>query len=320
MSTANTIGATGIARRRGIRQTFSAYARLSNLKVYFQWIPALVAWSLVPAPFDLQPGAVASLLLFVLGVIATACSAGTLDDVQGLRDGLDLRTYEADDALRGKPGKPLITGEISEQAAYRFAMVSGAAGFALGCVAILTAPHHSAWLLGCWAVAWFAAEQYSWGAKLSYHGCGELLLAVEAMAVLLMPFVFLTGGVTDTACFQAYLVGTLFAQVTVFSSSQDAEIDREFDRMTIAARLSPRANRRFIAAVFATGWVVTAIGFASGALEPVLLVALLPALALQVRQLVQGVGHGRWLLARYLGWRAFDAGVAALVVVNLLTG
>ena len=90
--------------------------------------------------------------------------------------------------------------------------------------------------------------------------------------------------------------------------------------MTVAARLSPTANRRFIASVFVVGWTVTAIGFATAALEPALLVALLPALALQVGQLVHGLGRGRWLLARYLGWRAFDAGVAALVVVNLLTG
>src|SRR6476661_7530223 len=121
----------------GFRRTFSAYARLSNLKVYFQWISALVAWSLVAKPFDLPADSVLALLVFVLGVIATACAAGTLDDVQGLRDGLDAHTYAADDALRGKPGKPLITGEITERAAYRFAMTLAAIGLGLGWLAIL---------------------------------------------------------------------------------------------------------------------------------------------------------------------------------------
>jgi 1,4-dihydroxy-2-naphthoate octaprenyltransferase len=315
-----TVDAVQPRPRAGLRHTFSAYARLSNLKVYFQYVAALVAWSLVPEPFGLPAQSLLALVLFVLGVVSTACSAGTLDDVQGYRDGLDAYTYANDDALRGKPGKPLLTGEISERSAHRFAMVLGALGLALGCAAILVAPHHPLWLIGLWVVAWYAATQYSYGIKLSYHGAGELLLAVEAVAVLMIPLVFLTGRVTDTACFEAYLLGTLFAQVTIFSSSQDADIDRRFDRMTIAARLSPRANRRFIASVFVTGWTVVAAGFVSGALEPALLVALLPTFVLQGRQLVNGLGRRQWLLARYLGWRAFDAGVVAMILVNLVLG
>src|SRR3712207_9257044 len=58
------------AGRLTLGQTLSAYVRLSNLKVYFQWIPALVALSLVAAPFDLPADAVAGLALFILGVIA----------------------------------------------------------------------------------------------------------------------------------------------------------------------------------------------------------------------------------------------------------
>lgn len=322
MTTASPLHAEPVARRRGLRQTLSAYARLSNLKVYFQWVPAFVALSLVAQPWDLSGTALLAWAMFVVGVIATACSAGTLDDVQGLRDGLDQRTYAdaGGEKLRGVKGKPLVTGEITERAAYRLAMVLGALGLVLGVSAVLIAPHDPLWLAACWAVAWYAATQYSWGIKLSYHAAGELLLALEAVAIMLVPLYFLTGSVSSTGWFEAYLLGTLFAQVTVFSSSQDAEIDREFDRMTIAARLSPENNRRFIAAVFAVGWAVTATGFATGALEPWLLVALLPVWALQTGQLVQGLGRRRWLVARHLGWRAFDAGFLALIAVNLLTG
>jgi 1,4-dihydroxy-2-naphthoate octaprenyltransferase len=262
---------------------------------------------------------VLALVLFVVGVIASACAAGTLDDLQGARDGLDRQTYADDDELRGVVGKPLITGEISEQAAYRFALVSGALGTALGVLAAVVAPHGPWWMVFAWPVAGYLATQYSWGIKLSYHGMGELLLGVEAIAIMLIPLVFLTGSVSDTGLFEALLLGSLFAQVTVFSSSQDAEIDRAFNRMTMAARLSPAANRRFIATVFAAGWAVTAAGFATGALEPWLLLALAPVWALQVAQLRQGLGLRRWLVARHLGWRAFDAGFVALVVVNLLT-
>lgn len=321
MTTANPAHAEPVARPRSIRQTLSAYARLTNLKVYLQWIPALVALSLAN-PFDLPASALLALVLFTLGVIATACSAGTLDDVQGLRDGLDQRTYAdaGGEKLRGLEGKPLVTGEIREQTAYRLALVLAAIGLVLTLAAVIIAPHGTPWLAAVWAIAWYAATQYSWGIKLSYHAAGELLLALEAVTIMLVPLYFLAGGVSSTGWFEAYLLGTLFAQVTVFSSSQDADIDREFDRMTIAARLSPRANRRFIATVFAAGWAVTATGFATGALEPLLLVALVPVWCLQVAQLVQGLGRRRWLVARHLGWRAFNAGFVALVAVNLLTG
>jgi 1,4-dihydroxy-2-naphthoate polyprenyltransferase len=320
MTSANTVHGAAVQRGRSPRETLSAYARLSNLKVYFQWIPALVALSLVADPLDLPAGAIAALVLFVVGVIATACSAGTLDDLQGARDGLDRQTYAGDDELRGVVGKPLITGEISEEAAHRFALVTGAIGLGLGLLAVVVAPEGHWWLLLAWPLAGWLATQYSWGIKLSYHGCGELLLGVEAVAIMLIPLAFLTGGVSDTGLFEALLLGTLFAQVTVFSSSQDAEIDRSFNRMTMAARLSPAANRRFIAAVFAGGWIVTAAGFATGALEPWLALALAPVWAIQVSQLRHGLGRGEWLVARHIGWRAFDAGFVALVLVNLVTG
>ncbi len=318
MSRTTPIEATPTASARGVRQTFSAYARLSNLKVYFQWIPALVAWSLLPAPFDLTTDRLSALLLFVVAVIAIACAAGTLDDLQGLRDGLDLHAYAAESALRKLSSKPLLHGEISTKAAHRFALLIGVLGLGTGVLAVLLAPHHPPWLLAWWLLAAYAATQYSYGLKLSYHGAGELLLGVEAAGVMLGPLIFLTGGVTATGWFEAYLLGTLFAQVTVFSSSNDATVDRSFERMTIAARLSPAANRRFIVAVFAVGWAVTAAGFARGALSPWLAIALTPTWGIQIAQLAQGPGRGRWLLARFLGWRAFDAGVVALVLVNLI--
>jgi 1,4-dihydroxy-2-naphthoate octaprenyltransferase len=309
---------TEIVPGRSLRQTLSAYARLSNLAVYFQWIPALVAWSLSQRPFGLSGDGLLALLVFVLACIAMACSAGTLDDITGLRDGLDQRAYAGDDALRGISGKPLVSGEIRERAARRFAFVVGMGGLMLGVLALLLAPHHPLWLFLLWLVAACASTQYSYGVKLSYHGAGELLLGLEAAAVLAVPLVFIDGGVSRAGWFEAFLVAALFAQVTVFSSSQDADVDRAAGRMTPAARLSPAGNRRFIAAVFLAGWAVTAAGLLSGALDRWLLLACAPMWMLQGAQLVNGLSRERWLLARLLGWRAFDAGVLALVAVNLL--
>jgi 1,4-dihydroxy-2-naphthoate octaprenyltransferase len=305
-------------RRESLLRTISAYARLANLKVYFQWIPALVAWSLVPQPFGPSGSEFAAMALFAAGVIAVACAAGALDDVQGAADGIDQAAYAVEDALRSRAGKPLVQGEIDERAARRFASATAALGLGLGAAAVLTAPHSPWWLVACWLLAGYAATQYSYGVKLSYHGLGELLLALEAVAVFSIPVVFLTGGMSVQACFEAYLLGTLFAQVTLFSSSQDAEVDRAAGRMTLAARLSPRGNRRLVATVFVTGWTVTTVGFATGALSPWLLPALMLMWAIQGMQLVNGLGRRRWLVARFYGWRAFDAGVLALVLVNLL--
>jgi 1,4-dihydroxy-2-naphthoate octaprenyltransferase len=298
--------------------TLSAYARLANLKVYFQWIPALVAWSLVPQPFGLSASELAALTLFAAGVIAVACAAGALDDVQGAADGIDQAAYAAEDALRSRAGKPLVQGEIDEQDARRFAITMAATGLGLGATAVLIAPHSPWWLVMSWLCAGYVATQYSYGLKVSYRGLGELLLALEAVAVFSVPVTFLTGAMSVQACFEAYLLGTLFAQVTLFSSSQDAEVDRAAGRMTMAARLSPGGNRRLIVTVFATGWTVTAVGLVTGVLSLWLVLALMPMWAIQGRQLVNGLGRRRWLLARFYGWRACDAGVLALVLVNLL--
>jgi 1,4-dihydroxy-2-naphthoate octaprenyltransferase len=311
--------ATAIGPPGGLRQRLSVYARLGNLKVYFQWLPVVVAWSLLPEPFGIAPAHALALVLFVLAIVGVAAAAGTLDDVEGVRDGIDQQTY-AENEERAFSSKPLVLGEIDEPGAMRFAIAAGAGGVALGVVAIAIAPHQPAWLFAFWLFVAWVATQYSYGTKLSYHGAGELLLAFEAFSLALIPLVFSEGELRAEGLFQALLLATLFAQVTLFSSSHDAETDRAAGRMTLAARLTPAANRRLIAGEFVIGWAVTAAGFATGALEPWLLVALLPTWAIQVGQLVEGVGRGRWLVARRLGWQAFNTGVAALVVVNLLAG
>lgn len=303
-----------------IFRKLSIYARLGNFKVYFQWIPVLVAWSLAERPFGLDVKQALALLAFIGGTIAMGCSAGTLDDIQGFRDGIDQRTYAGEDSLRPTSGKPLVLGEISEQAAYRFALLMGAVGPLLGVAAVLLTPHRSVGLFLAIVVTAYASTQYSYGVRLSYHGAGELLLGVLATSVFLIPLVLLDGHVPAAGWFEGCLLGALQAQVTIFSSSYDADEDRAAGRMTLAARLTPAANRRFIAAVFAVSWIVTATGLTLGVLDRWLLLAFLPMWACQAVQLRRGLVQKRWLDARHFGWRAFDAGVVALVIVNLLAG
>ena len=40
--------------RRSLRESFSVYARLGNFKVYIQWLPVLIGWSLIADPFGVS--------------------------------------------------------------------------------------------------------------------------------------------------------------------------------------------------------------------------------------------------------------------------
>lgn len=295
-----------------------AYARLSNLSVYFHWIPALVGWSLLVAPFDLSTRALLSLALLVMAIVAMASSGGTLDDVQGIRDGIDQKTYASDDTLRKLKGKPIVRGEISLESAFRFAIVIGAIGLVLGLAAVALSPYGSIPLGLTWILFGLAATQYSYGLKLSYHGFAEALLGIEAAAAAIVPLFLVEGGASLAAWLQCYLVGAWFAQVTVFSSSNDAAIDREANRMTLAARLSPAGNRAYILVVFALTWAAWAAGILSGVFDWPVVLALVPSMAIGLFQLYVGIVRQQWLRARYWGWRAFEIGVVLLVAANLL--
>ena len=88
----------------------------------------------------------------------------------------------------------------------------------------------------------------------------------------------------------------------------------------VAADTDPKEGVPFIVMEYLRGTDADRLIRSTGALEPWLLVALIPTWTIQVAQLVQGLGRERWLLARFLGWRAFDAGIAALVIINLIAG
>jgi len=313
------------ARRRTVAETLSVYARLGNMKVYVQWLPPLVAWSLVADPFGLSLAAVAALVLFMLACLTGAAAGGTLDDLQGFRDGIDQQTYGASAARGGFQAKrdasikPLVTGELTDAEAHRFGVGIAFVSVALGTAAIVIAPESPWWLVPLWAGWVFACSQYGYGLKVSYYGPAELLLAVVITATMVFPVLFLEGELSWTAAFEAYLVGTLLSQVTLFSMIYDREVDAAAGRRTLAVRLSPRAYRIVIVVWVATGWLVAVTGFAVGALDGWLLLAWLPLWAMQVGQLIYGVARGDPLTARLLGWHAFDVAFVTFVLANLLT-
>ena len=312
------------SRRRSFAQTLSVYARLGNMKVYIQWLPPLIAWSLLADPFGLSAAAAAALILFMLACLAGAAAGGTLDDLQGFRDGIDQRTYGASDAVGGFQAKrdasikPLVTGEVTDAEAHRFGIAIGLVSVALGIAAFLIAPESPWWLGPLWVLWVFACSQYGYGLKVSYHGPGELLLGIVIGATVCFPLLFLEGELSWTGAFEAYLIGTLLSQVTLFSMVYDRGVDAAAGRRTLAVRLPPPAYRILLVAWIATGWVVAVTGFAVGALDVWLLLAWLPVWAVQVAQLVYGVKRGDPLTARLLGWHAFDVAFVTFILANLL--
>ena len=130
----------------------------------------------------------------------------------------------------------------------------------------------------------------------------------------------LEGSLSTEAAFVAYLIGTLFSQVTLFSMIYDRDADASAGRLTLAVRFSPIAYRVILGLWIGAGWVVAAVGFSTGALDPWLLAAWLPVWAMQVGQLRYGVFGTDALTARLLGWHAFDVAFVTFITANLILG
>jgi len=310
---------TSLAARRGQLSRLAAYSRLGKLHIVEHWLPAVLAWSLVESGGGTSAAAVATVALFAIGVIGIASAGAAFDDVQGLQDGIDQRTYGRGQAERTAVNKPLISGALTERQGVRFAWLATIAGLTCSIGSIALAPHRPLWLLGAFLVVALSAVQYSWGLKLSYHGLGELVLAAGNAIAFVVPFVFVTGGLSGAAALHVALLMTWMTQVTAYSGAADADIDIENDRLTLMARLRPAGRLRLIAALLAASIALVVGGVLLGLLSPAALVALLPAWALQIRQV--GLGRrGEWLRARSLGWRAYDLAVVALIAIHLLAG
>ena len=312
--------------RRSLRESFSVYARLGNFKVYIQWLPVLIGWSLVADPFGVSFGEAAAVLLLMFAALCGTACGGALDHLQGYRDGIDQQTYGADDVLGGYQTKsdpkikPLVTGEITDPEARRFGIGIGVLSVVSATVAVLLAPAAPLWLIPVWGLWVLISSQYAYGIKISYWGPAELELGVLIGAIVAIPVIMLDGGLTTEVAFISYLIGTLFSQVTLFSMIYDRDADASGGRLTLAVRFSPLKYRVILGVWICTGWGVAAVGFGTGALDPWLLAAWLPVWAMQVAQLRYGVFGTDALTARLLGWHAFDVAFVTFITANLILG
>lgn len=294
---------------------FRALFELGKLRIVELWIGFFVGVTLLDAS-ALHAGRSLALLALILvagiAVIAATCS---LDDIVGVRDGVDQANHR--DSTRWGVNKPILTGELSEGRAFRF--VHGLAVVVAVCLAaigVLAWPLPG-WLLVLIPALMLIAVNYSYGLKLSYHGAGEAVILVGAAGTVLIPPALIQHTLSPQLLVEALLVGFWHAQVVVFSNTQDAAGDRATGRMTMAARTSERGNRRYIVGVFLVSLGLGVGGLIVGALPATYVWALAPIWGLQAWQLWTGVGARQWLRARRIGFAIIRVGVAALVLANL---
>lgn len=318
LSESSAIAATHPSLPRGLRGRLPVYVRLTKAWMYYHWAPVILAWTLLPSAAASNGRDVTALALFAISVML-GCSAGAaLDDVQGFVDGIDQRTYSRGQGLRTASRKPLVQGEIGVEEARRVGITLAVIAIVLLVTAIVIAPHHPIWLVAGGVAVATIGMQYSYGLRISYTIGNEIVLAVATGLALVIPYLFVTGGLSWPVTIETFLVAGFMAQVTIFSNSADAHVDRQAGRMTVATRLGLTGNRRFVTMVFATGWTLAAIGLVGGALNVWVALALVPCWTVQAFQLYFGVGRGEWLRGRALGWRAFNLGLLALLAGNLL--
>lgn len=300
------------------RATVRAYARLAKLDIFDYYLGLVVVWSLLPAADRLDTRSLLTLAVFLIAEVCVCAATVAFDDVTGYRDGSDAANYGPDAPARKLRRKPLLTGALSPPEAIRFgwAMVVLAA---LACtVSVVIAPHRPTWAIAVTALCAVAFIQYSWGAKLSYHGWGEVVLAGVAFGWLLAPYGLLSGVAGGFVVVQALMFGLGPLLFGVYSNTNDRAGDARVGRRTAATVLSPRGNAVFIGIV-SLAEILIIVGSAAIGVAPWWFpLAMLPTVALRALQYETGFRRGDILRARRLGIRAHRTTVALLVAVNIL--
>lgn len=288
---------------------------LGKFKIVELWLGFFVGVSLLGSIAIESPRAIITLTLILgvgIAVIGATCS---LDDVVGMRDGVDQATHRGN--TRWGVSKPLLTGHLKEKQAMRFVSLLGVFSILAYIGAIAAAWPLPGWAIGIITGMILVSLNYSYGLKLSYHGMGEAVIFIGGAGTVLVPYILVAKEVSPTLLFEAILVGIWHAQVVVFSNTNDAFGDRQTGRMTIAARTSKRGNKFYIGTLFILFWAVTIVALLWEWIPARILFAILPVWFLQIHQLWSGLAKEEWLRARLMGFRVLRLGIVALTAVNI---
>ncbi len=270
-----------------LRLRVRAYLRMGRTIRYENWLGTLIWWSLLPGAIAFRGRTLALLAVTLLAYMAAVASGGTLDDVQGFRDGSDVLNYRRSDptGLRPMTRKPLLLGWVTEAQALAYAGVMAVVTVVADGAAFLVSGRHLWWYLPLHLGLALLGTQYSYGLKLSYRGAQELVLLAGMIGTVVLPHALVTGGMHADALVLGVLFACWFVIVSSFSNVHDAEGDRHAERRTMAVLVSRTADGRFITAVFAGSVVAWVAAIALGWLSPWVALVLVPVAVIQLRAL-----------------------------------
>jgi 1,4-dihydroxy-2-naphthoate polyprenyltransferase len=302
-----------------LRRRLQAYFRMGRTIRYENWLGTPLWWALLPSSLVLAGRTLVLVPITLLVYMAMVAVTGTLDDVQGYRDGSDLENYARSDPTGKRPitRKPLLLGWCSERQAVRYAAIAGTVCFLALFTAWQIGTEEPAWWLPVSIVVVLIGFQYSAGLKLSYIGAQELTLFTIKVGSVVLPYALVTGEVPGRVAVAGVVMALWFDQVSMCSNTHDVEGDRAVGRRTLACLVSEPTHRLAIAAVVGAGWVLMVTAALAGWWSPWFLLGVVPAGLLHVHQLRALFGDDP-LTARNTGFRALRTGVLGLCLVGLL--
>ncbi|HEV7806228.1 MAG TPA: prenyltransferase [Solirubrobacteraceae bacterium] len=301
-----------------VRERLIAYKDLAKLDVFDAYLCVPLAWTLLDGAQAVQPRTIALLVLLLLFNVGYLAAASALDDVQGVRDGIDIVNYSESGVLRKRKRKPLLDHRLSERQALRFSWTCVAASLLAAAAAFALAGAEPWWFAPLVVGTILLAINYSWGLKLSYLGGQDFVVIFGFALNFNVMMVLLTGGLSWIAVVEGVLLGCWLMHVGSWANNNDREGDLQARRMTSAARLSERGAQRYTAGLYVLGWAVLVAGVATGTLPWWFLPLQIPALAMQIAALRVGIGERNNLAARLAAMRSHRLGWAGLAVANLI--
>ena len=184
-----------------------------------------------------------------------------LDDITGFKTGTD-RATAARKARIGEP-KLLASGDISLAEARAIAKVLAAASSFLLLGVVWTAP----WYVSLTAVAAIIVTgQYSYAAKWSYRGLGELTVVLNFACCVVMPYLYITETLSWELVAIALEYGLFVVVITFSSNLADMEEDAATGRRSLCVLLGHRRVTRLLYALLVMIWASVILLVLSGTL------------------------------------------------------
>lgn len=301
-----------------LRARAGAYRDLAKLKMFDAFLIIPLTWTLLHPHAATSPRTIAILILLLVVALGIRTAESALDDVAGIRDGIDAVNYAdvSTHAMRNR--KPLLDGRLTEAQAIRYAQTVLATAVAAFVGAYALASFHPFWIPLALAGVAVLVVGYSWGPKLSYIGGQEVVVVAGLTAMFSVAYGMVTGGLAWVVVLEGLMLGVWLTQPVAFANLHDREGDRRAGRNTMAVRLSEHGNAIYTFVLFAFGWALLAVTLAAAQLPWWVALTQAPCVALQVRAADAGLRRGNPLLARRMCHLAYRAGWIGLAVANLI--